>query len=82
MSMRESWQLIMRKSAFILHIDVFAYISQGTTREQETRRTLRNCIKTSTAACFAANVVPNLTSLTRTMTLKLANEGSDETLPR
>ena len=73
----------MRKSKFhFLFVNEFTYISPGTMREQEMRRTLRSCIKTSMAACFAANAVPTLTSLTRMMMLKLANEGSDENLSR
>ena len=81
MSTRESWQLIMRKYFRSIYRR-FTHITPGIMREQETRRTLRSCIRTSTAACFVANVVPSLTSLTRTTTLKLANEESDETLPR
>ncbi len=82
MSMRELWQLTMRKSALIRRVDVLIYISLGIMREQETKRTLRSYTRTSTVACFAANEEPNLTSLTRTMTPKLASEGSDENLRR
>lgn len=82
MSTKESWQLTMRKSASVPRIDVDTQILSGAMREQGTRRTLRNCIKISIAACFAANVVPNLISLIRMMTPKLANEGSDENLLR
>lgn len=72
----------MRKSNLGPCVDVLTYFSLGTMREQETRRTSRSCIKISTAAGFAVNVVLNLTSLTRMMTPKLANEGSDENLLR
>lgn len=82
MSTKESWQLTMRKSASVSRIDVDTQILSGRMREQGTRRTLRNCTKISIAACFAANVVPNLISLIRMMTPKLANEGSDENLLR
>ena len=83
MSMRESWQLIMRESKFrFLLVDAFAYIVPGIMRGQEMKRTLRSCIKTLTVACFDANVVQSLISPTRTMTLKLVNDGSDESLRR
>lgn len=82
MSTRDSWQLTMRKSTFVHFVDVSTYIYLGIMKEQVTRRLLRSCIKTSTVAGFAASVVPNLTSLTRTTTPKLGNEGSGKSLPR
>lgn len=74
MSMRESWQLTMRKSTLVPFVDVLTYIPLGMMREQEMRRTSPSCIKTSTTAGFVANVVLKLTSLTRMMTPKLVNE--------
>ena len=82
MSTKESWQLITRKSALVPRVDVSIDVFPETMRGPETRKKLQSCIKISTAAFFVANVAPNLTSLTRTMTPKLASEESDESLPR
>ena len=83
MSMRDNWQLSTRKHVPAVDTGgISANVLTETKKGRVTKRQYRSCSKTSTAACFDANAVPNSISLTRRMTPKRDREESVENSPR
>ena len=81
--MRDNWQPSTRKHVPAVDTgDISINIITETKKGRVTNRQYRSCSKTSTAACFDANVVPNLISLTRKMTPNHDREESVENSQR
>lgn len=81
--MRDNWQPSTRKHITAIGTgDTLTNVIAETKKGRVTKRQYRSCSKTSTAACFDANAVPNSISLTQRMTPKHAREESVENSPR